>query len=179
MRAFHVLPQVGSEHLDVVAAHAMRALSEVGFSHRESEPEFARTVWLNGDHVARIWRQPIANSLIFDLYAPFDEPTLDDVPMLRAVFDAARAAGSVDLESCVTSAELDLETQTRFFPPSHDILLRSPYDEERMAAQLRRWGFGNSGTSWKARTPGGWELFVELRENQIRTKASAFSPEQA
>jgi len=170
MRGVQVLRTVNSEHLEVVFILGVRALvTDLGWTHDSSEPEFGRDVFKKGDRVARLWRQSEPASLVFDVSGPSVTPPPSHHPVLNKIAKVAGEAGAVRIEAFEREALLDMDTQDRFFPPVATLVLAGPYTANIIVSRLEAWRFTFDGSEWSS-TNNGWTVSVRLQSDRISVR---------
>lgn len=150
LRSLAIVRDEGGPTIEAVCAHALARAKARGYRPVAYEDAFKRTSLEDpsGGKMLRIGQEPLPPHVVVDLHeadAPLDLSTL---PAVAVMLHLTAKAGATVLRTLHRSAELDLERQDAFFPPTTALAVRGPYDRRALCEALASTGFVEDGDAW-------------------------------
>lgn len=165
LRSLAIARNDGGPTIDDVRTYALDAARARGFRVAFYEEAFKRTSLHDGTgNIVRIGQEPLPPRVILELHEPIATLDLVRFPGVTEMLALTAEAGASRVRELHRSAELDLETHDRFFPPSTSFSVRGPYDGVALCRALEGAGFVEDGDAW-AREAGRLHAEIRLRDD--------------
>jgi len=147
-RATHLVPSVGGPSLEEVQSTVIGRAQIAGFRLARIDEQGARTVLAQGDRALSLAGAPLPPRLILSVDDRVAQRGAAQYPAIAEIFRLCASAGAARFAKLHRFAELDLEAQDRFYPPTTEMSASGAYDPSALCAALSGAGFVEDGDVW-------------------------------
>jgi hypothetical protein len=151
-RVAHIIRDIEGPTVEAIGRDAVERARARGF--RTVPGDEGRTTLLDDSQgrLLRVGYEPLPRRVVLEL-GDLARPDLGLFPSLAPVLALTSRAAASWVRLLVRTAELDLEAEHRFFPPTTRLVLGGPYDRALLCEALEGAKFTEDGDVWTGDSP--------------------------
>ena len=166
-RTAHVVRDLDGPSVEEIGRVAIERARGLGF--RSAGYEHDRALLRDDrDRLLRVGFEPLPRQVVLDVTEPAVFASRA-VPAIEGILLLTSQAGARSVRSLHRHAELDLESQNRFFPPTTRAVLGGPYDAAALCDALAAVDFAEEGDAWVRETERV-VAEVRLRDDRVEVQ---------